>query len=229
MMQPMQVTLFIVGMVIIIVAAYYVTYFIGVKSSGASRGRIRNRNINLLDRFSISKDKSFCLIEIAGKVYVVGVTNQSMTLLDTLDAATFAGTAAERGGASSWQAPRGSRGAGTGGTAVSGGLDADGRDGSGVGGRGAGAGMSASGAGGRYRYSSRMTKRLASFIAARMGRPDPNEDDLASIVRNSNMGMDAGTDGEPGLDQGGKPGFQDSCDHVPGRAGQLGVRAATKT
>ena len=139
-MQPLQVTLFIVGTVIIIVAAYYVTYFIGVKSSGASRGR--NRNINLLDRFSISKDKSFCLVEIAGKVYVVAVTNQSMTLLDTLDAATFAGTAAERGGASPWQVPGGR---------------------SAQGGRGAPGG----------KYTARMTNRLASFIAARMGKPDP--------------------------------------------------------
>ena len=128
-MQPLQVTLFIVGTIVIIIAAYYVTYFIGIKSSGASRGR--NRNINLLDRFSISKDKSFCLVEIAGKVYVVAVTNQSMTLLDTLDAATFAENAAERGGASSWQAPGG-------------------------------------------KYSARMTGKLASFLAARMGRPDPN-------------------------------------------------------
>jgi len=130
-MQPVQVTLFIVGTIIIIIAAYYVTYFIGVKSTGASRGR--NRNINLLDRFSISKDKSFCLVEIAGKVYVVAVTNQSMTLLDTLDAATFAGTAAERGGASSWQTQGGQGG----------------------------------------KYTARMTNRLASFLAARMGKPDP--------------------------------------------------------
>jgi flagellar biogenesis protein FliO len=94
-MPPGQVIAYIIGTLIIIFGAYYVTYFIGVKASGQSRGRLRNRNINLVDRFAISRDKSFCIIEIAGKVYVVGITNQTMTLLDTLDAAAFAETASE--------------------------------------------------------------------------------------------------------------------------------------
>jgi flagellar biogenesis protein FliO len=67
-----------------------VTYFISAKASGQSRGRLRNKNISIIDRFSISRDKSFCIVEIAGKVYVIGVTNQSMTLIDTLDAGAFA-------------------------------------------------------------------------------------------------------------------------------------------
>lgn len=166
-MDPVQVTLFIVGTIIIIVGAYYVTYFIGVKSSGISRGRNRNRNINMLDRFSISKDKSFCLVEIAGKVYVVGVTNQSMTLLDILDAATFAETAAERGGAFSWQ------------------------------GSGAGGIFSASGRGAnrsQNRITNRMTNRLASFIAARMGRPDPALHDDAGVTTETAPGGESFAD-----------------------------------
>jgi len=167
-MEPLQVVLSIAGTIVIIVGAYYVTYFIGVKSSGASRGR--NRNINILDRFSISKDKSFCLVEIAGKVYVVAVTNQSMTLLDTLDAATFAGTAAERGGAPSAGRSKANRYA------------------SGI-------------------YSNRMTNKLASFIAARLGRPDPNdysESDLPSAEPGKSESYRAGSadssGGEPGSD-----------------------------
>ena len=152
-MEPMQVALFIVGTVLIIVAAYYVTYYIGVKSSGASRGR--NRNINILDRFSISKDKSFCLVEIAGKVYVVAVTNQSMTLLDTLDAATFAGNAAERGGASFRQKTNARPAGGT--------------------------------------YSNRMTYKLASFIAAKLGRPDP----LSDSKHSNDTANDSWDDDEP--------------------------------
>ena len=107
MPQPVQVTVFIIGTIVIIIAAYYVTYFIGMKSTGASRGR--NRNINMVDRFAISKDKSFCLVEIAGKIYVVGVTNQGMTLLDTLDAEEFAEAAAERGSAPAWHSVPGGR------------------------------------------------------------------------------------------------------------------------
>jgi len=89
-MTPEQVIIFIIGTVAILFGAYYVTYFIGMKASGQTRAGLRNRNIKLLDRYAVSRDKYFCIIEIAGKVYIVGMTNQSMTLLDTLDAAAFA-------------------------------------------------------------------------------------------------------------------------------------------
>jgi len=133
-MDPLQVTFSLIGVVIVIIACYYVTYYISAKASGQSRGRLKNKNINLIDRFAISRDKSFCLVEIAGKVYVIGVTNQSMTLLDTLDAAAFSEAAAER------------------------------RD----------TPMRFSMPGGKLR--NRMTRRLAGFMAARMGRTlDDNE------------------------------------------------------
>ena len=61
-----------------------------MKATGQTRAGLRNRNITVLDRYAIARDKQFCIIEIAGKVYVVGVTNHTMTLLDTIDAAAFA-------------------------------------------------------------------------------------------------------------------------------------------
>jgi flagellar biogenesis protein FliO len=95
-MQPGQVIAYFIGIILIIVAAYYFTYYIGKKSQMSNRQK--GRNIALLERFAISKDKSFCIVEIAGKVYIVGVTNQSITLLDTLDAADFSGSAAAHSG-----------------------------------------------------------------------------------------------------------------------------------
>jgi len=89
-MPPEQVLLFIIGTVVILFGAYYVTYYIGMKASGQTRAGMKNRNITVRDRYSISRDKSFCVIEIAGKVYIIGVTNHTMTLLDTIDAADFA-------------------------------------------------------------------------------------------------------------------------------------------
>jgi len=91
-MPPGQVILFIIGTVAILFGAYFATYYIGKKASGQNRMGmgLRNRNIRLLDRFAVARDKSFCAVEIAGKVYIVGVTNHTMTLLDTLDAAAFA-------------------------------------------------------------------------------------------------------------------------------------------
>jgi len=102
-MQPGQVIGFFIGLIAIIFAAYYVTYYVGKKASGQSTGMLRNKNINVIDRFAISRDKSFYLIEIAGKVYVVGVSNQTMTLLDTLDAAAFSEAAAVQATEANWQ------------------------------------------------------------------------------------------------------------------------------
>jgi len=84
-----QVIVFIVGMVVILFGAYYVTYYVGLKASGQTRSGMKNRNIALLDRYAVARDKQFCIIKVAGKVYLVGMTNNTMTLLDTIDAATF--------------------------------------------------------------------------------------------------------------------------------------------
>jgi len=110
-MPPGQVILFFVGLIAIIFAAYYVTYYIGLKATGRGRsgGRLRNKNINIIDRFSISKDKSFFLVEIQDKVYVIGVTLQTMTLIDTLDAAAFTEAAAEHRDTAPRYAPPGGR------------------------------------------------------------------------------------------------------------------------
>jgi len=89
-MPPVQVILSIIGIVIIMFACYYVTYYVGMKASGQSRTGVRNKNIVMLDRYAIARDKQFCIVSIAGKVYIVGVTNHTMTLLDTLDAESFA-------------------------------------------------------------------------------------------------------------------------------------------
>ena len=96
MPEPVRLAISLIGIVIIIAGAYYTTYFIGLKGSGQSSGRNRAagrgrvRNIVLLERFAISRDKSFCIVEIAGKIYVIGVTNQAMTVLDKLEAEDFA-------------------------------------------------------------------------------------------------------------------------------------------
>jgi len=89
-LPPQQVIFFIIGTIVILFGAYYVTYFIGMKASGQTRAGLRNRNINVLDRYAIARDKQFCVIEIAGKVYFVGITNHSITLLDTYDSEAFA-------------------------------------------------------------------------------------------------------------------------------------------
>jgi len=89
-MPPVQVILSIIGIVVILFGCYYVTYYVGMKASGQTRTGLKNRNIKMLDRYAISRDKQFCIVEVADKVYVIGLTNHTMTLLDTFDAAAFA-------------------------------------------------------------------------------------------------------------------------------------------
>ena len=89
-MPPGQVVSFIIGTIVILFGAYYVTYFIGKKATGQTSAGLKNRTIKMLDRYAIARDKQFCIIEVAGKVYIVGVTNHGMSLLDTLDAEAFA-------------------------------------------------------------------------------------------------------------------------------------------
>jgi len=103
-MQPLQVVFSLAGIVVIIVACYYTTYYIGKKASGQSHFRTsgKSMSINLRERFAISKDKSFCVVEMAGKIYFIGVTNQSMVLLDTLDPEKLAGCAAGRDEMPAW-------------------------------------------------------------------------------------------------------------------------------
>ena len=144
-MEPVRVVLSLIGIVIVIFAAYYATWYIGVKASGQGRSRFKNKNINILDRFAFSKDKSFCLVEIAGKVYVIGITNQSMTLLDTLEAEEFATeTETGRRDSTAWHITSGDS------------------------------------------ITSRMTKRLAAFLAHKMGRQlDSSEDEQGATFAES--------------------------------------------
>lgn len=89
-MDTGRLILSIIGIIVVLILAYYVTYFIGTRASGQKMGTMRNRNISLLDRFAISRTASFCVVEIAEKVYIIGVTGNSMTLLDTIEASVYA-------------------------------------------------------------------------------------------------------------------------------------------
>ena len=105
MPEAVRVVLSVLGIIIVLFGCYYATYYIGLKASGQSRNKRyggASRSISLLERFAISKDKSFCVVEIAGKIYIVGVTNQSMTVLDTLEAEEYEQFKAESNGRVMW-------------------------------------------------------------------------------------------------------------------------------
>jgi flagellar biogenesis protein FliO len=52
-------------------------------ASGA-RPNGRTRCLKLLDRFSVSKDKTIVLISLGQSAYLLGITNQAITLINTV-------------------------------------------------------------------------------------------------------------------------------------------------
>jgi flagellar biogenesis protein FliO len=84
-MSPLRITLSLIGIVLVIAAAYISTAYLSSHTQKTRSGK----NIWIRERFALSKDKSFYLIEVQGKVYLVAVANQAITLIDTYDAALF--------------------------------------------------------------------------------------------------------------------------------------------
>ena len=75
----------IIGIIVVIVAAYFTTYLLATRGvRKASGGGIR-----LVDNFAMSKDKSVCALEISGRVYIVAMSSGAVALLDTLDAEEY--------------------------------------------------------------------------------------------------------------------------------------------
>jgi flagellar biosynthetic protein FliO len=71
--------LFLVA-VLVPVAAYYATRFLVGKTQTGNK----KAGMKLLDRLYLSRDKYILVVKIAGKGYVLGVTNQSVSPIDTL-------------------------------------------------------------------------------------------------------------------------------------------------
>jgi flagellar biogenesis protein FliO len=84
-MEPWRVALSLIGIVVVIIAAYISTAYLSARTQKMRSGK----NIWIRERFALSKDKSFCLLEVQGKVYLIAVTNQAVSLIDTYDAALF--------------------------------------------------------------------------------------------------------------------------------------------
>ncbi|NLT57747.1 MAG: FliO/MopB family protein [Clostridiales bacterium] len=85
-MTAFEVARGLIGIVAVIALAYGATWYVASRSQRLQPGRM----IRILDRFSLSRDKAFYLLEVCGKLYLVAVTNQSVTLLDRPDPADVA-------------------------------------------------------------------------------------------------------------------------------------------
>lgn len=72
--------LYIVFFVIVLIGCYFITKWISVKSYTL----IKSRNLRVIERIPLDKDKSIILLERGDKVYLLGVTSNGMSILDTL-------------------------------------------------------------------------------------------------------------------------------------------------
>jgi len=89
-MSATQIITFIAGSLVVIFGAYFATYLV----ARGSQKSYRSRAIQVLDRFSLSKDKSLMLIAVYDKIYLVAFAAGSITLLDHIDPETAADFAA---------------------------------------------------------------------------------------------------------------------------------------
>lgn len=72
----------IVGFILIIYLAYFATKKMGRRLS--IRG-VGSKNIKILENISIGQNKSIAIIETAGKVLLIGITQNDITLICELD------------------------------------------------------------------------------------------------------------------------------------------------
>ncbi|MDR1299445.1 MAG: flagellar biosynthetic protein FliO [Oscillospiraceae bacterium] len=91
-MNALDMLGFIVGFAAIIAAAYFVTYFLGARTFRLKQ----TREIKIIDRFALSKDKALYLAQVKGNVYFIAMTHQSAALLDKFDGGEFADSAPKR-------------------------------------------------------------------------------------------------------------------------------------
>lgn len=75
----------VVLVVAIIAAAFYVTRLVAVKGTGGAK----NSAIRILGTRALGRDRQVVMTEIGEKIYVLGVTAQNISLIDTLPAGEY--------------------------------------------------------------------------------------------------------------------------------------------
>lgn len=77
-----SVILLLLGFVFVLVMAYWVTRQVGKRYGG---GLLDTGRIKVLERMPLSQDRMLCIVQVAGKTLLVGITPHSMDTLCELD------------------------------------------------------------------------------------------------------------------------------------------------
>ncbi|MCL2496439.1 MAG: flagellar biosynthetic protein FliO [Clostridiales bacterium] len=84
MLPATQIITFLIGSAVVIFGAYYATYMVAKGSRRVYKGRA----IQVLDRFSLTKDRYIVLLGVYDKVYLIAFSSDTVSLLDTLESQT---------------------------------------------------------------------------------------------------------------------------------------------
>jgi len=76
----LHIILLIVGFISVLVAAYFVTRFLGFKTIQAGSSKY----MKIVDRVFIGNDKSICLVQVSSHFYLVGITNHHIECIAEL-------------------------------------------------------------------------------------------------------------------------------------------------
>jgi len=75
---------YVLVMVAVLVAVYFVTKYISKKG-----GRFKSRYIRMIDCIMVGRDKHVALIEVGDKTLLIGITNQSIQTLADINGETI--------------------------------------------------------------------------------------------------------------------------------------------
>jgi len=76
-----QMLLGVLGLVAVLFGVHYVTRLVAGKASQMQQGRA----VRVLDRFAVGKDKMFCLLDMAGVLYLVALSEGAVTVVDRIE------------------------------------------------------------------------------------------------------------------------------------------------
>lgn len=81
----LQISIFIIGTILIIAGTYLATYLITSRQSKI----YRSRYIKIHDQTKISRKHRLMVVEVASQYYLIGVSRGQFTRIDALDSSLF--------------------------------------------------------------------------------------------------------------------------------------------
>lgn len=81
MEEVLHSILLLIGFIAVLVAAYFVTRFIGSRMSQGTGSKY----LKIVDRIILGNDKSICIVQVGNCFYLIGISNHHVELLGEID------------------------------------------------------------------------------------------------------------------------------------------------